>query len=141
MTENDSPLKRQKDKSKINFYYLLTVCKLQTVNPSQMISENAEDDQTNTIIWYSSEVKQNKSTPDVISTVRGEGLSHTDTEKRKCINLFCNHAHMHQKLNSIVQNLKRIHHEYMKLAYQYSNNCHALYVFKCMELLSIHIKQ
>lgn len=71
LTENDSPLKRQKDKSKINFYYLLTVCKLQTVNPSQMISENAEDDQTNTIIWYSSEVKQNKSTPDVISTVRG----------------------------------------------------------------------
>lgn len=41
-------LKRQRDKSIIKFYCLLTVCNLQTVTPSQMISESTEDDQTNT---------------------------------------------------------------------------------------------
>lgn len=39
------------NKSYINFYYLLTVCKLQIVTPSQIISENTDDNQTNTIIW------------------------------------------------------------------------------------------
>lgn len=41
-------LKRQRDKSIIKFYCLLPVCNLQAETPSQMISENTEDDQTNT---------------------------------------------------------------------------------------------
>lgn len=66
----------QINKSIIKLYCLLSVCNLQTVTPSQMISENTEDDQTNRrktsgiFLKYLSGGKYNKSTQEVNSTLR-----------------------------------------------------------------------